>query len=49
MTGNKERQAKFRQDRKDAGLEQLRIWLHPEDKIKVKQLADKLNQKRGIK
>ncbi len=45
----RERQAKFRQDRKDAGLELLRIWLHPDDKPKVKQLADKLNLKRGMK
>jgi hypothetical protein len=46
---NKDRQAKHRQDRKDAGLELLRLWLHPEDKIKVKQLADNLNLKRGMK
>jgi hypothetical protein len=46
---NKDRQAKHRQDRKDAGLEQLRIWLHPDDKPAVKQLADKLNLKRGMK
>jgi hypothetical protein len=46
---NTERQAKFRQARKEAGLELLRLWLHPDDKIKVKQLADKLNLKRGMK
>jgi hypothetical protein len=49
MASTKDRQAKLKQARRDAGLVRLELWLRPEDKIQVKQLADQLVKKGELK
>ena len=42
---NKDRQKQFRQTRKNLGLVELRgIWIHPENREKIKKYAEKLEK-----
>ena len=42
MTSPAERKAKERERRKALGLVRVEVWAKPEDRAKIRQLADKL-------